>query len=112
MGEARDAAVEVRDKGVPVWRGPREPAGPLSHPVSDDVAVKIRIQVGAPVVPPPAVSMQPGDRRRIARCRLAVLHIPMLPDIAPGHDQSRIKQTRPRCAALTERSFFVRSRQI
>jgi len=88
MSEARDAAVEVRDESVPVWRGPREPAGPLGHPVSYDVAVEIRIQVRAPVVPPPAVSMQAGDRRRIARCRLAVPHIPMLPAIAPGHDQS------------------------
>jgi hypothetical protein len=101
MSEARDAAVEVGDEGVPVWRGPREPAGPLGHPVSDDVAVKIRIQVRAPVVPPPAVSVQACDRRGIACCRLAVLHIPMLPEIASEHDRSRIKETRPRCTIPT-----------
>jgi hypothetical protein len=81
VSEACNGAVEISDYGESVQRGPREPAGPLGHPVRDDIAVEIRIQVCAPVVAPPAISVQISDGFRITRRRLPVVHTPMFADL-------------------------------
>jgi hypothetical protein len=80
MSEARDGTVEIGDDGIPVRRRPGEPAGPLGHSVSGDVTIKKRIQERAPIVAPPALSMQLSDGFRVVRCRLPVLHTPIFPD--------------------------------
>jgi len=82
MSKAHDGTVQISDDGIPVRRRPGEPAGPLDHPVSDDVTVKVRIQERAPIVAPPAFSMQLSDGFSIGRCRLPILHTPIFPDHA------------------------------
>jgi hypothetical protein len=82
MSKAHDGTVQISDDGIPVRRRRGEPAGPLGHPVSDDVTIKKRIQVRAPIVAPPAFSMQLSDGFSIVRCRLPVLHTPIFPDPA------------------------------
>ena len=74
MSEAgHGSVVEETGHGVPVRTGLGEPAGPLGHPVRDDIPVKIGIKERTAIVPPPAVGMQAGDGRRVVRGRLTVL---------------------------------------
>ena len=82
MCEAGDGSV-VEESGhrVPVRSGLREPAGPLGHPVLDDVTVEERIKKRTAIMTPPAFCVQPGDGRYIIGGRLSILHPTMVADL-------------------------------
>lgn len=115
VSKAHDGTVQISDDGIPVRRRPGEPARPLGHPVSDDVTIKKRIQERAPIVAPPAFSMQLSDGFGIVRCRLPILHTPIFPDPAsPAAIRGPGKRARtPRTRSLRPRSgAWVSGREL
>jgi hypothetical protein len=60
--ETEDGAIDIGHDGVMARPPVAESIPPYRESVGEDVGVEIAVQVGAPVVTPPAVGMKGGHR--------------------------------------------------
>jgi len=74
MSEADDDTITLGDNGVLVQTGRSKAIRPDLEAIGDHIAVKVCIQVGAPIVATPTFGVKDGDLAGIPFRCLSILH--------------------------------------